>query len=228
MTVEDTKDRKKKRFILNEIDKKFICSSERSLFSILKEASIKGVLIQDSLDMLAKRKYDCLLNWFNDTLNKEKYRLANEGVVRLYTSKTNFKVLDMECLRNEAIHLKGLKKYLKNYTKIADREILEVELFEEYLIYAQIFGIAKKVRKNFEKLYPDLASRASFKDYDSINYINRISYKTVRNADSARTTAISVTSSYSSGGGGFSSGGGGGGSFGGGRRRLKIVISLPI
>ena len=228
MTVEDTKDRKKKRFILNEIDKKFICSSERSLFSILKEASIKGVLIQDSLDMLAKRKYDCLLNWFNDTLNKEKYRLANEGVVRLYTSKTNFKVLDMECLRNEAIHLKGLKKYLKNYTKIADREILEVELFEEYLIYAQIFGIAKKVRKNFKKLYPDLASRASFKDYDSINYINRISYKTVRKADSARTTAISVTSSYSSGGGGFSSGGGGGGSFGGGRRRLKIVISLPI
>ena len=49
-------------------------------------------------------------------------------------------------------------------------------------------------------------------DFDTLMYINRLSYSTVKAASTARSRA----ESYSSGGGGFSSGGGGGGSFGGG------------
>ena len=89
-------------------------------------------------------------------------------------------------------------------------------------MYAQIFGIAKKVRKDFEKLYPDMIEQTSIRSYNDLDYIWYMSNRTVTSASSARTVARA--SSYSSGGGGFSSGGGGGGSFGGGRRRLKIKV----
>ena len=52
-------------------------------------------------------------------------------------------------------------------------------------------------------------------DFDTLMYINRLSYSTVKAASTARSRAESY-SSTGAGGGGFSSGGGGGGSFGGG------------
>ena len=53
-------------------------------------------------------------------------------------------------LKQEAIELAGLKRYLNEYTLIKERQAIEVQLFEEYLIYAQIMGIAKKVAKEFK------------------------------------------------------------------------------
>ena len=90
-------------------------------------------------------------------------------------------------------------------------------------MYAQIFGIAKKVRKEFERLYPDMIAQTSIRSYDDLDYIWYMSNRTLSRAHTAKSAAEVRASSYSSGGGGFSSGGGGGGSFGGGRRRLKIV-----
>ena len=36
-----------------------------------------------------------------------------------------------------------------------EKEAIEVNLWDMYLIYAQIFGIADKVAKQFKKLYPN-------------------------------------------------------------------------
>ena len=76
-------------------------------------------------------------------------------------------------------------------------------------MYAQIFGIAERVAKEFKRLYPDIITDDYYND---VIFIHTISAKGV----SAASTAKSRAESYSSGGGGFSSGGGGGGSFGGG------------
>ena len=107
------------------------------------------------------------------------------------------------------MELSGLKNFLNEFSNIKDRESIEVKLWDEFLIYAQIFGIAKKVADEFKKLYPDIITDET---YDDIIFIHTISYKGVNAASVARDRA----NSYSSGGGGFSSGGGGGGSFGGG------------
>ena len=85
-------------------------------------------------------------------------------------------------------------------------------MFEYYLIYAQMLGIAKKVAKQFKDLYPDIIEQSCFNSYDNFYYINLCTSSGISSANSAKTRA----ESYSSGGGGFSSGGGGGGSFGGG------------
>ena len=82
-------------------------------------------------------------------------------------------------------------------------------LWEEYLMYAQIFGVASEVAKQFKKLYPDVITDYN---YESVVFVRNVSYSGMRAASTARSRA----QSYSSGGGGFSSGGGGGGSFGGG------------
>ena len=88
---------------------------------------------------------------------------------------------------------------------IKDREAIEVHLFEDYLIYAQLFGIAKKVADQFKKLYPDMVANSCYGSYDTYTWIHISTYNN-----------MSYARSYSGGGGGFSSGGGGGGSFGGG------------
>ena len=105
--------------------------------------------------------------------------------------------------------MSGLKKFLNEFSNIHEREPIEVNLWEEYLMYAQIFGIAKKVAKEFKKLYPDIITDEYYND---VVFIHTISYNGVHAASVAKSRA----ESYSSGGGGFSSGGGGGGSFGGG------------
>ena len=128
---------------------------------------------------------------------------------RIFKSKQHIETLK---LRQEAIELEGLKKYLKDYTLIKERKALEVHLFEDYLIFAQIMGIAKTVAKQFKDLYPEIAAQSKFTSYDYIMYVNISS----NNGITAARTAKSRAERYSSGGGGFSSGGGGGGSFGGG------------
>ena len=124
----------------------------------------------------------------------------------------------------EALELAGLKRYLNEYTLIKEREAIEVQLFEEYLIFAQIMGIAKKVAKQFKDIYPEIIEQSNFTSYDYIMFVHMSSHRGI----SAANTAKSRAESYSSGGGGFSSGGGGGGSFGGGGGGRRLPLKLPL
>ena len=94
------------------------------------------------------------------------------------------------------------------------REIPEIVIWEQFLVYATAFGIADKVAKQFKTLYPEVIEemQSANIDYNTLIFVNNLSSSSVYAASSARSAA----ENYSSGGGGFSSGGGGGGSFGGG------------
>ena len=105
----------------------------------------------------------------------------------------------------------GLKLFLEEFSNIDTKEVLEVHLWDEYLMFAYLFGIADKVAKQLKNMYPEVLMQEEF-DYDTIIFVNNVTTRSVYAASSARSAA----QSYSSGGGGFSSGGGGGGSFGGG------------
>ena len=47
----------------------------------------------------------------------------------------------------------GFIKYLKDYTLINDREVEEIVLWEEYLVYGVAFGVAKETINNMNKAY---------------------------------------------------------------------------
>lgn len=51
--------------------------------------------------------------------------------------------------------LYGLRKFLLEFTLIGSRETRELSLWREYMVYAQLFGIADKVSQNFREAYPD-------------------------------------------------------------------------
>ncbi len=191
--------------------------TERKLFSMLLNASGDGILENREFERWCKKNYSKILSWFDRLIGDEEDKLITEGLINVQEEKV-FKFFKCKRhyttdeLHNQAIELAGLKKFLLDYTLIAERTAIEVNLFEDYLIYAQMMGIAKKVAKQFKELYPDIIEQSSFYSYDNIIFINTCASHGIMEANSAKSRA----ESYSSGGGGFSSGGGGGGSFGGG------------
>lgn len=113
-------------------------------------------------------------------------------------------------------HLIGLKKYLKDYSKIKERYPIEIVLWNQYLVFATLFGIADKVGK-------ELKEELLEKGYeDSDIYINYpLVHMTIYSTSLVNTITTSTGSSSS---GGYS----GGGSGGGGRRRWRWWRILTI
>ena len=183
-----------------------------NLYKYMYEASIDGILENKEFEKWCSKHYNKMLKWFDKVIDSETEKLVQEGMITKEQTRGIFvidKYVVNDCMLNEALKVAGLKKFFKEFDNMSDKGSIDVYLWEEYLMYAQIFGIAEKVAKEFKKLYPDVITDY---DYNTFIYINRVSY----NGISSASTAYSRAQSYSSGGGGFSSGGGGGGSFGGG------------
>ena len=176
---------------------------------MMKEASIDGVLEDKEFTKWCKNHYSKILRWFNKIIDEQTQNFVSEGII----TKEGRKYLVNDSIREYGLKVSGLKKFLNDFSNIKDRNAIEVVHWQEYLMYAQIFGIAEKVAKEFKDLYPDIITDDTYND---VIFIHNISYNGVSAATRAKSQAEQRASSYSSGGGGFSSGGGGGGSFGGG------------
>ena len=207
-----------------ESEKEFDNARESELFHMMHVASEDGILENKEFEKWCKSSYEKILDWFDDILKEERENITAEGLLEKQEANPAFltKYIATQEIKEEAMRIAGLKKYLLEYTLIKNREAIEVELFENYLIFAQMLGIADKVSKQFKELYPDLIEQTNFNSYDNLVYINYCATRGISSATSARMAA----ESYSSGGGGFSSGGGGGGSFG--RRRRPEAVSVKI
>ena len=106
---------------------------------------------------------------------------------------------------------KALKNFLNDFGKFSDKEVPEIALWEKYLVYATLFGCAKKVIKVMKVEMIDQPNDY-FDTYLDLYTMNRYITNTVRQSHSAAQSAYNAAHSSSSGGG-FSSGGGGGGGF---------------
>ena len=123
-----------------------------------------------------------------------------------------------------ALHIKkwnAFKNFLNDFGTFDIKELPEIALWERYLVYATVFGIAKKVQKDIEVKIKEL----DLNDTSiSTTYTNLYLYDSISRAfstavtDGKRSYAASRASAYSSSssGGGFGGGFSGGGGFGGG------------
>lgn len=189
---------------------------EKELYEIMLKASGDGILEKKELEKWAKNNYDKYLNIFTTIKTDSINKLKSEGHIYKRTSKKECKsknVMD-DTLYEDTKKILGLKMFLIEFSSINEKEAIEVNLWDEYLMYAYIFGIADKVMKQFKNLYPEVISSMNEYnvDFDTLIILNHLSTSSISVASSAKSAA----QAYSSGGGGFSSGFGGGGSFGGG------------
>lgn len=192
-------------------ENKFECD----LFDWMYEASIDGKLENNEFRKWCRKNYSKILKWFDDVLEYQSNILVNEGKA-IVTHKKKFIILNYtyydidSSMMQEAEQMVGLKKFLKEFSLINEREPIEVKLWNEYLIYAQIFGLAEEVASQFEKLYPEITENLNNMgyEYDDIIFIRSISHNGMNSANAA-----SSSSSSSGGGGGSFGGGGGGGGF---------------
>ena len=197
-------------------DQKFDDSLEEELFNLMRAASGDGILETKELEKWAKKNYSKYLGIFNRISNNYINKLNSDGHIYKRKSKEECKYYNVmdDTLYKDSRQLYGLKIFLDEFSLINEKEVIEVKLWDEYLMFAYLFGIADKVAKQLKNLYPEVVKDLEAKGIDmgTIRYISDISTSSVRAASAARAAA----QSYSGGGGGFSSGGGGGGSFGGG------------
>jgi len=108
----------------------------------------------------------------------------------------------------------GFKNYLKDFTIIGERKSEEVALWQDYIIFGALYGMAEKVAKDLKEIDPKVFEEAV--GYD-IPTMNRVIYLSNNMSNSLMSAVTHVQTAGSvRGGGGFASFGGGGGFSGGG------------
>lgn len=124
---------------------------------------------------------------------------------------------------------KAFKNFLNDFGNFSVKELPEVILWERYLVYATIFGLADKLEKTMNVKIKEVGTYDFYDGYYmynthmfNINLAHSINHAMNSAVNSSRTTInrLNANSSMSSGsgfGGGFSGGAGFGGGGGGGR-----------
>ena len=212
-------------------DKSFEEPAEDDLYKMVREASGKNLILEaGELEKWSKKSFKRISN----VPDREKTRGKKWFQDRHYVAKGDQLTAEG---KEQARHLIEFKNFLEDFTLSKERGAIEVTLWRDYLVLAALFGIADKVAKEFEKLYPaefsqftQNAGMSSSTFFNTLYCSNDVSAASMRQA-LAEKAAQAVKSSggsssggsyRSSGGGGhFSSGGGGhsfGGSHGGGSR----------
>ena len=181
---------------------------ERRLYGIIAGAAGDDGILQEK--ELKKYSYE------HPKLLEEFVKKANSDGETEFAQGGGFVNGSGNCIKDlseggkaELAEVMGLKKYLTDFSLIAEREITETAIWKDYLVYATLFGIADATIKQFKKIYPEMVQ-----ELEDCN----------RNVIIAGTYYHTMHSSYqraleaqrSSGGGGHSSIGGGGGFSGGG------------
>lgn len=120
----------------------------------------------------------------------------------------------------------AFKNFLKDFSLLSEKDVPDIVLWDKYLVYATLLGIAKEVQKSMRVKLTDLGMEDAmvgtfyYRNYYMFDSLNH-SMSKAHSKSVSTINAHNASSSMSSGsgfGGGFSSGGGhaGGGGGGGG------------
>ena len=188
---------------------------EDDLFSMALKASGSNLILEKGeFEKWSVKNYTKLTAWPDRAIARGKSWFNNKGYFKSSGVCTEEGAL-------QACHLIEFQNYLKDFTLSSERFAPEVALWKDYLVFAQLFGIADKVAKQFQKLYPaDFDRFAGQMGVDTATILNTMHW-TNNISTKAFSNAVSRAGSVSGGGGHSSFGGGGGfsgGGFGGGGR----------
>jgi hypothetical protein len=125
---------------------------ENRLIDLVKKASGKNLTIEKNEIEEWSQKNKEFEIWWKQVIRYQTQIFETQETV--YECKIG-KVISEE-LNKEVIQILGFKKFLLNYSLIHEKTPIEVINWEEYLIFAQVMGIAKEVAEQFETVYPEI------------------------------------------------------------------------
>ena len=182
--------------------------AELNLYNILEcSAGEDGILQEKELGKYAYKNPEKIINFVKGAKNNGEAAFISLGGFFKGAGNCIKDLSDKG--KEELAEVMGLKKYLDEFTLIAEREITEMVIWKEYLVYATLFGIADKVIEQFGKVYPERLPE--LEDYNRNVVVAHRYYHSMH-----RSSQRAMQQRRSSGGGGRSSFGGGGGFSGGG------------
>ena len=178
-----------------------LSDSEQMLYRMMKEASGSDQILQ-------KHEFSRWSRWHSKEIERWVSTLETESRKRIVDNGH-----DGEGGQAEARKVIGLKKFLKDFTLVEERGSAEVALWNDYLVFGALYGIADKVAKELSEINPKVFEQTVYSDPVTARQIVWMS----RDLSNSITNAAARTSAGArSGFGGRSSFGGGGGFHGGG------------
>lgn len=208
---------------------------EETLFNFIIIASGQDkILEKDKFQEWCYYSYKHLISWYESVdeylsiILRSKNFISDEVKVKKHFIYTTYKSNPIYTLKmkEEVVKLLGLKKFLLDFGRLYEKNTIDVVLWNYYLICAELFDIADKVKKELKGFYPEFNIPD---ELDNIidEYVSK-GYNSMKKADHDANVRNNISKNYdysgrssSSGGGGssFSSGGSSsGGSSGGGFR----------
>ena len=201
-----------------DVDVKFENKQESALYKMFILASKDGVLQTKAFQKWCGKHYKKIDSWFTkvdnvteDLMNKNGYaktatvykRILFWNIPRDSTVWTN-KAYD-QCL-----YVWGFKNFLEDEDNMKEKAAIEVKLWDEYLIFAAVLGIADRVEKQLKVAIPRYEETTTYNNFPIYYYTHTFAHNSMSAASSAASAGQGGSSSFSGGGGGFSGGGGGG------------------
>jgi uncharacterized membrane protein YgcG len=178
------------------------------LYNILVLASGSDQVLQErELETYCRKNHTVMTNLISAAKQDGKSTLVQ---INSYDFSKKAKLLGLsQHGENLLLNIMGLKKYLLEFSLIEERTIAESIIWQDYLTFAALLGIADRVIKQFEKVYPNATEYSENAHYYYMlsRRYTKASYET---AQAARSAGSGGRSSFG-GGGGFSGGGHGGG-----------------
>lgn len=183
------------------------------LYTVLESAAGSDRILQaKELERFASQNDKLLRNYINKCDSAGRAYLGQKHCFKRWDMPSRLSYLTPTGVK-ELGELIGFKKYLEDFSLIAERGVKEMPIWRELLSYAMLFGIADKVAEQIKALYPAISSEVTAYNrslYTAYSY-HYLLYRNMKQAEIQR-----IQQKRSSGGGGFASFGGGGGSIGGG------------
>ncbi len=188
---------------------------DQQLYTILESsAGSDGILQPGELEKF------CEAEWMTLRSFLDKCTLTGNGWLIKRNCLKGAKLKSVKNLTGEGLkqlaEVLGLKKFLLDFSLIAERGVKETVIWQDYLVYATLLGIADKVGEQMRQVYPQQVPEIErYQEYAYRAYsYNTLMYSAMRRRqrqyEAARSAGRGGHSSRR-GGGGFSGGGSGGG-----------------
>ena len=165
--------------------------AENEFIDMLKKSAGENLIIEnDEFKDWCNTNYLIVDRFYTKVIRYETRNLIKDGYIKQIRKGRKIKNVVDSKLKQEAINLYGLKKFLASYSLIDEREIKEVHIWDEYLIYAQLFGMADKVSDQLSKIYPNMRFDSKYNSNTFMTFICDIILSIIEYFESNKTEVI--------------------------------------